>query len=221
MINENIEFLLNIDDEEWGQYSFSRDPLKKKVNDKLKEEMIKKANECGKKFAINLKNKYSNLSVQEIAKEMDLEIIEEEANTAHDYVMFACYNSPNKITLFKNNTILFKKFVSEYEIGEKLSYVDIKSVLIAHEMFHYIEEIEKDIYTKTAKIVLWKIGGYEYKSKLVALGEIAAMAFAKEILLLSYNPYVFDVLMLYPHNKDLANKLFDEVKKFKGEVKNE
>ena len=28
MIEEKIDFLINISDEEWGQYAFSRDPLK-------------------------------------------------------------------------------------------------------------------------------------------------------------------------------------------------
>lgn len=135
--------------------------------------------------------------------------------------MFACYNSPNKVTLFMKNVVLVEEFIREQNLTSKLDYVDVESILIAHEMFHYLEEYDNDIYTKTTKITLWKLCSYKYKSKLVALGEIAAMAFAKELLSLHYNPYIFDILMLYPHNEDITDKLFNEIKEFKGGLENE
>ena len=76
MIEEKIGFLLNINDEEWGQYAFSRDPLKGKVSDELRREIIEKANECGKKEAIKLKEKYEDVPIRKIIKMMDLEFIE-------------------------------------------------------------------------------------------------------------------------------------------------
>ncbi len=216
MINENIDFLVNMNDKEWGQYAFSRDPLNNKISYELRQEMIEKANLCGKDQALKIKKKYVNLSVKEIAEKMDLKITYKDTNGTDDYIMFACYNSPNKVTLFMGNVTLVKKFIKENELEEKLNNVDIESMLILHEMFHHIEEIEKDIYTRVETIDLWRIGFFKYKSKLLALGEIAAMAFTKELLSLSYNPYVFDIIMLYPHDTKKTDKLLDEVKEFKG-----
>ncbi|MGG7058855.1 hypothetical protein ACQPUY_02800 [Clostridium nigeriense] len=216
MIEEKIDFLININDEEWGQYAFSRDPLKGKVSEELRREIIKKANECGKIEAIKLKEKYKDSPIKKIIKKMNLEFIEEDSNGTESYIMFACYNSPNKITIFKRNKMLVEEFIKENKLNNKLEYIDVESMLLAHELFHHIEENNKDIYTKNEKVVLWKIGKYKYKSGLVCIGEIAAMAFAKELLSINYNPYVFDVLMLYPHDENKANELYKEIEGFKG-----
>ena len=213
---EKLDFLISINDEEWGQYAFSRDPLKGKVSEELRKEMIYKANECGQNEALKIKKKYKNMSIKDIIKKMGLEVIEKDSNITDSYIMFACYNSPNKITIFKKNKLLVEKYISDNKINNKLENVDVESVLLAHELFHHIEENNKDIYTKNTKIVLWKIGSYKYKSGLVSIGEIAAMSFAKELLSLSYNPYLFDVLMLYPHDEKKANELYKEVEGFKG-----
>ena len=216
MIEEKIDFLINISDEEWGQYAFSRDPLKGKVSEELRKEIIEKANECGKKEARKLKEKYKDVPIKKIIKKMDLEFIEKDSNGTESYIMFACYNSPNKITIFKKNKILVEEFIKANKLNSKLEYIDVESMLLAHELFHHIEENNKDIYTKNEKVVLWKIGKYKYKSGLVCIGEIAAMAFAKELLSINYNPYIFDVLMLYPHDENKANELYKEIEGFKG-----
>ena len=221
MISEKIDFLVNMSDEEWGKYAFSRDPLNTKISHELRQEMIKKANVCGKEQALRIKKIYPGLSAKEIAQKMNLNIIYKDTNGSDEYIMFASYNSPDKVTLFMGNVTLVEKFIEENQLEDKLGNVDIESMLILHEIFHHIEENEKDIYTRTESIVLWKIGSFKYKSKLLALGEIAAMAFAKELLALSYNPYVFDTLMLYPHDEDKTDKLFNEIKEFKGGIINE
>jgi hypothetical protein len=94
--------------------------------------------------------------------------------------------------------------------------VDIESMLLAHEMFHYFEEDNKEIYTKTKKIELWKLGPIHYKSQLAALSEIAAMSFARQLLHLDYNPYVFDAIMLYPHDGKKTQELVNEILTFKN-----
>lgn len=218
MISEKIDFLVSMSDKEWGKYAFSRDPLNNKISCQLRQEMIEKANLCGKEQALKIKKNYHNISVKEIAENMNLKITHKDSNGTDNYIMFACYNSPDKVTLFTKNMTLVKQFIKENQLEKKLDNVDIESMLLSHEMFHHIEENEKNIYTRTETINLWKIGFFEYKSKLVALGEIAAMAFAKELLALSYNPYVFDIIMLYPHDTKKTDELFDEVKQFKGGI---
>ncbi|BCZ49092.1 hypothetical protein psyc5s11_51590 [Clostridium gelidum] len=218
MISEKIDFLVNMSDEEWGQYAFSRDPIKNKISYELRQEMIEKANLCGKEQALKLKKRFHNFSVKQIVEKMNLKITHKDSNGTDNYIMFACYNSPNKVTLFTKNMILVEQFIKENQLEKSLDNVDIENMLLLHEMFHHIEGNEQNIYTKTETIKLWKIGFFEYKSKLIALGEIAAMAFAKEMLSLSYNPYVFDIIMLYPHDTKKADELLDEVKEIKGGI---
>jgi hypothetical protein len=113
-----------------------------------------------------------------------------------------------------------EELVKNENLNLLLDGVKIEDVLIAHEMFHFIEDNNKEIYTRAAKIMLWRLGPIKYHSGLVALGEIAAMAFAKELLQLSYYPNLFDILLLYPHDKSKAKTLYDEVRAMRGDKLN-
>lgn len=211
MIAEKVDFLTNISDQEWGQYAFSRDPLNRKVTNHVKQELIEKAIECGSQHAVQIRQKYPAHSVKEIAAGMNAKITFKDSYGTENYIMFACYNSPNSITLFKDNIKLVNQLIQEHQLQSMLNHVDVEELLIAHELFHFIEEHDTDIFTKNAKITLWKLGKFQYKSRLTALSEIAAMQFAKDLLALDFNPFVFDVLMLFPLNEGKANQLADEI----------
>lgn len=216
MIKEMIGNLKTVDKYIWGLYSFKRDPLCNKITDKEKAEMIEKANECGQEEAVALKEKYGLKSCREYAENLGLTITEIEERNSDDYILFAKFNSPNKISICSNNVKAAEEMVKKENLNLLIDGVKIEDVLMAHEMFHFIEGKNKDIYTRKTKIRLWQLGPFKNDSGLVALGEIAAMAFAKELLNLSYYPNLFDVLLLYPHDVKRAKMLYDEVNAMKG-----
>lgn len=220
MIKELISNLKNVDKNIWGLYTFKRDPLYNKVNDKEKAEMIEKANECGREEAIKLKEKYGIKSCGEYADSLGLTISEIEEKNSDDYILFAKFNSPNKISICINNVKKAEEMVKKENLKLLIEEVKIEDVLIAHEMFHFIEVKNKELYTRKTKIRLWQLGPLKNESGLVALGEIAAMAFAKELLQLSYYPNLFDILLLYPHDEKRAKMLYDEVDTMKGNDNN-
>ena len=49
------------------------------------------------------------------------------------------------------------------------------------------------------------------KSRIIALSEMAAMAFAGEIQGLPFSPYVFDVVLMYCYSKEAAEALYEEI----------
>ena len=63
MISEKIDFLVSMSDNEWGQYAFSRDPINKKISCELRQEMIEKANSCGREQALKIKKTYDNFQI--------------------------------------------------------------------------------------------------------------------------------------------------------------
>ncbi|WP_409271807.1 hypothetical protein V1499_19490 [Neobacillus sp. SCS-31] len=211
MIAEKVNVLTNITDQEWGQYAFSRDPLNRKVADHEKQELIEKAIECGKQKAVQVRQNYPVHSVKEIAARMNTKVRLEDSYGTENYIMFACYNSPDSITLFKDNIEHVNKLIHEHQLRSVLNDVDVEELLIAHELFHFIEEHDADIFTNNTKLTLWKLGKFHYKSRLSALSEIAAMQFAKDLLELDFNPFVFDVLMLFPLHEGKADQLFNEI----------
>lgn len=216
MIRELIGNLRTIDKNIWGLYTFKRDPLCNRVTDEEKAEMIEKANECGRQEAAALKEKYGVKSCREYAGCLGLTVSEIEESNSQDYILFAKFNAPNKISISGNNVKAAEEMVKKENLSQLTDGVRIEDVLMAHEMFHFIEGEKKDIYTRTKKIRLWKLGPLKNDSMLVSLGEIAAMAFAKELLQLSYYPNLFDVLLVYPHDEKRAKMLYDEVNAMKG-----
>lgn len=216
MIKDLIKELKTVDEKIWGLYTFKRDPICNKVTDIVKADMIKKANECGRLEAIDLKKKYGTKTCSQYAQKLGLIICEIEEKNANDYILFAKFNSPNKISININNVKKGEETVKKENLNLLIEEVKIEDILIAHEMFHFIEGKNKEIYTTNTKIMLWKLGPIKYESGLIALGEIAAMAFTKELLQISYYPNLFDILLLYSHDEKRAKTLYDEVRDIKG-----
>lgn len=211
MINEMIKELRKIDDVNWGLYAFKRDPLDKKINEDEKISIIKESIECGCMEARILKEKYGVIDCCGYAEKLNIDIAEIEAHDDGSYILFAKFNDPNKISVYMESVRKAETLVQSNDLKDLICGVNIKDVLIAHEIFHFIESQKNDIYTKRKKIQLWKLGPIKYKSGLVVLGEIAAMAFAKELLQLDYSPHLFDVLLLYAHNESQAKEIYNEI----------
>lgn len=73
-----------------------------------------------------------------------------------------------------------------------------------------MEEKNPDIYTRTERVELWR-KPFSNRSSIVCLSEIAAMAFAKRLLDLPFNPYALDVLLVYPYDANAAFGLYAEI----------
>ena len=85
------------------------------------------------------------------------------------------------------------------------------SVLLSHELFHAVEErYEKEIYTRTEKVELWR-RPFSNRSSIVCLSEIAAMAFAAQMTGIEVSPYMLDVLLVYAYDQNAAWGLYEEV----------
>ncbi len=214
-IRDNILKLIELDDIKWGNYAFSKDPLGHKPSKEEKQQMILEANACGIQEAKKLLSLYGDRGIFHYAKKLNINISHNHGEGCDNYIVFAKYQYPNQVTIYLGNVEKTQKFIEDMEINKILGFIDIESILVAHELYHFLEEHDKAIYTKTKKVMLWKLGFIEYQSRLIALSEIAAMAFAKELLQLPYNPYLLDIVMIYPHNYDKTQAIVDKMLDFK------
>ncbi|MBS5982260.1 MAG: hypothetical protein KIC67_06555 [Clostridium butyricum] len=210
-IKEMLQKLIMIDDEKWGYYAFRREPLKGKFSEDDKLILINKANECGKKYAQKIREQYSNMNTYDIAKEMGLEVDYPDRPNGGGHIIFAQFVEPNKVTVFKDSINKAEELITSKKLGGLFSDINIEELLLAHEIFHFIEENDDDIFTRTEKIRLWKIGPIKNDSNIVCLGEIAGMAFAKELLKISYSPYILDVFLVYLYNIQASYGLYEEI----------
>lgn len=192
----------------WDCYAFSRDPLNGKVSPEKRREYMKKAWECGEKWADKSKLKYGDLSPKSLAAAMGMDVAYPDMPESMDRVLFAEFREPNHINIYMD---AINKAVT-WDISEVIGDADIADILLLHELFHSIEEVNKrEIYTRTEKIKLWSIGFIKYKSGLVALSEIAAMGFAYRYSGIDFSPYLFDVILVYGYSENEASGLYEEM----------
>lgn len=204
-------------DEIWGMYAFSREPLEGKFNDAQKREYIRKSQECGYMEALLVKDHYGSMDLTEIVRLHELEVETPEVPGGGSHVIFAQYTEPEKIEIFMDSVNKAAELLEDSKIAELLENVSVYELLLAHELFHGIEYQKKRyIYTQIEKVELWK-RPFSNKSKIIVLGEIAGMEFAKYITGISYSPFIFDVVLMYAYNKEAASMLYEDIMKIAEE----
>jgi hypothetical protein len=209
--------LAAITDEEWGQYAFRRDPIGGKFSPEEKERLIRLSLECGDSYARE-STREGRKSPSLIARELGVEVRFPHRPAAKalegNRVLFAQYSSPNLIEVFTDCTEKMEKAFAVSSLRNVLGDVDVKEVLLAHELFHFFEERDaKTIFTENEKKDLPVLGIFRNSSRILCLGEMAAMRYAKDITGLKYSPYVFDVLLAYLYDKQAACNLYAGIQK--------
>jgi len=211
---EMIQNLLQVDDEAWGLYAFSRDILKERIPEDKKIEMIRKAMSCGREYAKRMILEYGSSEVNIIAEKLNIKIVYQDALLTGKRILFASYTPPDEIGIMTepvNRAI-------ELIVKDKSALVDyfqkysIINTILGHEIFHYVEDqFEQEIYTRTEKILLWNFLGIKNRSTLRSLGEIGAMAFTKQLNGLKYSPFILDILLYYSYDSASAEKIYQDV----------
>lgn len=203
---------------EWDRYVFSREPLNGKFNDAQRRGWMEQALACGQEYAGKVMKEYGSSDPEHLAKAMGMKVSYPTYPEKTDRVLFAEYRVPDTICIYMDAVKKAKKFLEQPGIRDVLTErLDIAGLLLAHELFHYVEEVYKDeIYTKTEKIRLWSLGPVHNDSAVIALSEIAAMAFAREITGIPYAPYLMDVFLVYGYSPEEASGLYEEMMEFAG-----
>jgi hypothetical protein len=214
MLNELVKIPASV----WGKYSFSRDILRDKISEEEKNRLTIKAIECGHAYADQLAEKYGTRVPSKIAEALGIEISYPDVPTDLSRVTFAEFVEPNKVMLYKDNLDKAYALLKNEKASEILGELQIEELLLAHEIFHYIEVKDAEtIFTQTEKVELWAIKPFRNRSTIRSLGEIAGMAFAEKLLGLTYSPFVMDVFFVYGYNDEVAVNLYDEIMEFANE----
>ena len=209
-LKEMADTLAGLSDRQWGRYAFSREPLEGKFDNAQKDDYTEKANQCGREWAERTAEEFGERHPRKLAEKMGMRIFTPKTPVGGGNVLFAQYVRPDEITVFTDCIDRASRLREESGCG-LLQKDRLMEVLLAHELFHAVEEQNQErIYTRTEKVELWR-KPFSNRSTIVCLSEIAAMAFAKELLGLEYSPYVLDVLLVYAYNKDMAWGLYDEI----------
>lgn len=209
-IKAQLNNLMKLDSKAYGRYLVSTDPIQGKIPVDEIDDIIDSSITCGQEESKKLLTKYGNVSPYEMAKNLDINLIIKDRSGLLDYIYFGLFESPKDITLYEGNIVAADKLINELKI--KYFKGDFKDIVLAHELFHYVEYHNKDLYTNTRRIDLWSIGTlYTHTSPLICPGEIAGMSFAKTLLELDFDPNVLNYIFLVAYDFDKADKLYRRI----------
>ena len=213
-----LENLVKIPAVDWRHYAFSREPLNGKFSPSQRLDWMRKSLECGKSYAQKIISETGTDEPEAIAKKLSLEVFYPQYPEKTDRVLFAEFVKPNRINIFMDAVNRAEKLLRKHSVKKVLcENLRLEKLILSHEIFHYIEDkYKREIFTRTEKIRLWKIGPIHNASEIYALGEIAAMSFAQEINHLTYCPYLMDVFLVYDYSAEEASGLYEEMMTLAG-----
>ena len=216
-LDNMVQTLEHVTEEAWGRYAFAREPLEQKFTPEQKDVYTAKANACGHEWAKRVSEKYGTKDPKILAEKMGMKVKTPKVPTGGGVVLFAQYVQPDEITIFTD--CVEKAAALETQCGCPLLEKErLLEILLAHELFHVVEErYAGEIFTRTEKVELWK-KPFSNRSVIACLSEIAAMAFAGQLLGLRVSPYMLDVLLVYSYDKNTSYGLYDEIQKWNREV---
>lgn len=210
--------LLSVTELDWGKYSFAREPLNGKFNDEDRARLTRGATECGRTYAEKLKTEYGTDNPTELAEKMGVNVEYPDMPKSLLRVLFAEYKPKNNIYLYMDAVHKAAGWLNQEDIREVMGdTLDIKNLLLGHELFHHVEELhKKEIYTHTEKVELWAPPFMHNRSSIACLGEIAAMEFTKELNHLPYSPFLMDVYLVYGYSQETACRIYEEIMEIAG-----
>lgn len=212
-LNEMMRDLVSYPAEDWWKYAFSRDPLNGKLQDAQRQKWAQESIACGYEYADRAIREYGTDDPAVIASRMGMVVTYPEFPAKTDRVLFAEFTPPDQIRIYMDAVWKAKDLLKDPETAEIMTdRLDVSRLLLSHELFHVVEERNKnEIYTRTEKVRLWQIGGLHNDSVLIANSEIAAMAFAQRLNGLTYFPYALDVFLVYGYSPEEASGLYEEI----------
>ena len=210
-IKSQLNDLLNLDQKFFALYLVSRDPIEGKIPKDEIDEIIQNSIACGKDEAIKLLDKYKDLKISDITDNLNIKVNYLDKPNALDYIYFGIFESPNEITIYEKNIKKAFDLLKDIDI-DYFDNINFNDIVLAHEIFHYIEFHNHNLYTNTREIDLWSLGNiYTHSSSLICTGEIAGMSFAKNLLNLNFDPTILDYIFLVAYDFDQADKLFKNI----------
>lgn len=208
---ELLDQTMSLPQEAFQWHMLSNDPLYERYSDEQRREIIALAAGVGQKYADEVLALGGDLD--DVLGHYDIAYDEQSKPLSADRVVFAQYVEPNAVTVFTDTLDKYQRYSECQDNEHDMSRDAVREVLIAHELFHYLEHRdERSIVTKNYKTTTHRAGPLRLRSRVAAMSEIAAMSFAKGWLGLDYSPNVYDVLLVRLYEPDAATMILDNIR---------
>jgi hypothetical protein len=158
--------------------------------------LISMALAAGGDWAAELRNQYPVGDIEFVARELGIrvEVSDQPAQPGAILVRAEYYAQPPRIVLFRHSIRTLQDLMESSGVTGLLPPELIIPIHVAHEIFHYIEDLKKDSLSKRYLVTTFRLGPLRLRSKVRVLTEMGAHAFAQQWLGLNWFPSVIDLI---------------------------
>lgn len=205
-----IERTFALPDRAFQLHMLRNDPVYGRLSDQQKNEAIAKGIEIGCRYGAKMHDYESDW--RQALRRYDIEYKEQSKPDTAERVVFAEYREPREITVYADTLDRYGRFCHENHQPYNLTPEAARSVLVGHELFHFLEYRDgASVGTRDHRVVTHRLGPFTMSTRLSSISEIAAMAFAKEWLGLQYSPNVYDVLFMQLYEPKAATLILRNI----------
>lgn len=190
--------LLTVPNEVWDRLVLEADPLAPRIPEDGTESLCRLARSVGHDLAVTHVGTPSERSPSALARAHGLTLGEETAGP------FASFTEPRSILVNSAAVAAADRLLERAGQRDALGGVSLYEVLVGHELFHYFEMGRPELPTSQKLLTTWKLGRFAGKSRILALGEIAAMAFVRQLTGAPFSPFLLTFALFWPTDRTKA-----------------
>ena len=182
-------------DDVFWHYVMMRDPYWKHLGEAQRRKVMHDSVHCGSQSAGYFSD--VRLPIRTLCADAGIQISIYEDVPQSNREIFALFEAPSTIRLRPDLIQETQAKLDTAEYRALLGTFQLEDVMLAHELFHFLERIhKKTIYTQTEKTTTISIGPIHVRKRLTMSSEVAAMAFVQSLLGLPWNPYLLDAIIV-------------------------
>lgn len=181
-----------------GLIQLREDPQYQRIPAGRRDALVEAALEDGRLLADEIRRQWS-VDPALVAAGCNVPVIRSEDDAGFgSVIVYAGYASrPAAITLYLPAIRRLDRLIASRSAGLLAGLAGSEPVFLAHELYHHFDCLRGgDRLARRHPVKIFGVGPWRWTSGLVSLPEIAAGAFAQQLLGLSFHPKVLDLIML-------------------------
>ena len=193
-------YFADISDRVWHEYLWSHDRLCRRIEPELREQSAQAAAWIGISASRRIISGHSAVSIKNLIEAAGCRIekvLDDPLKQIRPY-LFAEFEEPDRIIVYEERVSKVQQFLDK-ECLEVFNDSLAEQIILAHEFFHFLD-YEGKLTDGISRIRITAFGKLKLQVRVSALSEIAAMAFARDLLALNVHPCILDLLLLHNVN---------------------
>ncbi len=201
-LRRSVRMALDWEESLWYRSILRKDFCGCALSNEEEHRVVNGAVRAATDIAQQIKARYGLVSPQgpledSLLKSLGLRLVHTTEELAGPFLYIGLYE-PDRRTITMNDSaiLLLQQFIGENGLAELTPPGDIIRVALFHEIFHALEDVIPDIYTRSRMVERRMMGIFHYKRGLDSASEIGAVHFSKCMTDVAYSPCIYERYLL-------------------------